>query len=129
MPVRAWIGSVAVGASVLAACWGSGSPALPFGIYRGSWNGALAQLQGELDLHDGCLVVRVGDTAIPVAFANEGTSWDAGRRQLRIDSHVFRPGEPVTFGGGSRSGDIDWLVPPPDSCAQFGTVTFFAGRP
>lgn len=116
-------------ACCLVACQSSGSPELPFGIYAGNWNMDLAKLRGQLELHDGCLVAHTGHALIPLAFANDGTSWDSGRKELHIDNHVFRVGQPITLGGSSTGSQVEWAEPPPDSCRMIGTEIFLAGRP
>ena len=68
---------------------------------QGQDGGAAARLDGILERLDGCLVVNLGNgRAVHPVFPAGKAVWDEASGTLRLAGKTFRPGHPITLGGG-----------------------------
>jgi hypothetical protein len=76
--------------------WGVGAPAR-----EGPVGGAAARLDGILSRLGGCLVVTPGNgRPVHPVFPAGKAVWDEASGTLRFAGRTYRPGDPITLGGG-----------------------------
>ncbi len=106
-------------AAALAGCGDSAPPETgPLAIYDGEWNQDDGRLDGVVHLDGECFVLDSGERRFLLAFAQSGTAWDDAAQTVRTNGREFVVGSAaeVGGGGGTPASEIDWLVPPHDSC-------------
>jgi hypothetical protein len=111
-------------AAAIAGC-GDSAPAEtgPLAIYRGEWNGDDALVEGTVRLAGECFVIDAGPQTYLLGFARDGTSWDAASETAKAKGRDWSAGSKAGVGGsgGRNATEVDWLVPPHESCLSLQT--------
>jgi hypothetical protein len=75
----------------------------------GQDGGAAALLVGTLAKRGGCLVVEGNGRAVHLVFPAGKAVWDEASGTLRVGGKTYRPGDPITLGGGGISSPSTFL--------------------
>lgn len=89
-------------------------PSLPFAVHDGETTGMEVELEGTLELIDGCLVIRdEGGYVAPLVLPRTAT-WDGER--LGLGSRLVEVGEEITVGGGEYPREAALELGLPKTC-------------